>query len=410
MKPKSGDNIYERKNKRGGAWYIKFSLNGVIVNKSFAWENAIADDRQAAFEDAVAWRNLEWQSITRKGVSIAETSQLTMRDLLKEYLAVETPKKKKSGAETETYRINHLLNSIDKALFKIVDTPIEGLGKDDFSDLSQQLITKGVSGWMVSGPKQKKNGKSPTRLKPAKPMKPDSANRYISLFSCVYKYALSKTKYEWIKENKALGHKIKVVHKRRPVPTTKDLEIILAETDSQYLKKALVLGFETGARLTEIMTLPWVDIGLELDLRKEIIPHIVFRDLKNKDDKKVVPLSPRARKLLTEFPEQDRYGYLFKNADAPSERIRPKSMSQAFKRARERAARTHGDDKYLSMVFHGSRGNFITKSAQIEGMSPLTLARLSGHKSLEVLLEHYYDPETRALAEALGFIKKRKTK
>jgi integrase len=260
---KEVQNIYEVKNKYSSAWYVRFNKNGVKVNKSFAFNPNVPNDRQAAYEDAVKWRNAEWESITHKAASIVTTTQLTLRTLLKEYLESETPKKKPSGAEIERSRINRILNDTDK--FKaLIDKPIAKLGKDNFSALSRHLIDVGAERKVVAG--KKVDGKIPTKSKPAKPMSKDTANRYISLFSCVFNWAMKQDKYNWIEKNLAEGHHVKIERKRKAIPTSEDLDRILAESGSKYLNIALVLGFETGARRGEIMSLEWEDIELEMDL------------------------------------------------------------------------------------------------------------------------------------------------
>ena len=403
-------NIHEVHNKHSSGWYVRFNKNGIKANETFAFNPKKPKDREKALEEAKSWRNDEWESITQKGVSIKNTSKLTLRSLLEEYLATETPKKKPSGAQSEATRIKRMLN--DKTVFKkIIDKPVVKLGRDVFTDLSNHLRNVGVEGTVVAG--KKVNGKTPTRTKPAKPMEPSTANRYLQIFSCVFKYAMKKDAYKWIPANLAEGNNIKVIERRKSIPSTQDLDRVLAESDSKYLKLALILGFETGARRGEIMSLKWEDIKLTMNLMNNQYPHINFWGLdgsqKNQETTcKTVPLSERAYILLNSFDESERWGWLFRDNDHPNSVIKGSSISQAFKRARIRTAKKYEDDRYRSMVFHNSRGAFITLIASSGNLTPFEVASLSGHKSLNVIIKHYFDPKVTLLAKKLGFIKEKK--
>lgn len=361
----------------GKSWVVRFNKNGVKVHKTFAYDPSVKNDRAEAYQQAVAWRNAEWLSITHKAVSIQNTSQLTLRTLLEEYVENETPKKK--GAEVERIRVDRILRGDLDETKTLIDTPIVKLGRDDFSALATHL----------------------NNLK--KPLSPSSINRYLAIFSSVFQYAMGKDKYNWIKEDLAAGHHIQVIHQRKKIPTLADLELVLAETESHDLKIALVLGFETGARRSEIVKIDWADIRLG-NVEAGHYPHIIFRDLKNGSAQKIVPLSERAITLLQQIEASKRVGFLFPSKIDPYKTIAPRSITNAFRRARERAARKHGEH-FKRMIFHGARGNFITRAAQNEGITPLDVARLSGHKDINVLLNHYYDPDALALAKKMGYVK-----
>lgn len=363
----------------GKSWVVRFNKNGVKVHKTFAYDPNVVNDKEQAYHDAIAWRNAEWLSITHKSVSIAHTSQLTLRTLLAEYLKSETPKKK--GAEVEEIRIERILRGdLDKDK-NLIDTPIVKLGRDHFDKLAEHLETQ------------------------TPPLKPSTINRYLAIFSSVFQYAMGKDRYKWIKDeigDLAAGHHVKVVHQRKEIPDLGDLELILAETESPYLKIALVLGFETGARRSEIAKINWADVILEHNAQTGQYPHIIFRDLKNGAARKIVPLSQRAQDLLNTIDEEKREGFLFKSDTDPEQTIQPRSITNAFRRARERAAKKHGE-RFLKIIFHGTRGNFITRAAQTEGISPLDVAAMSGHKDVNVLLNHYYDPTAKDLAKKMGW-------
>ena len=158
----------------GKSWVVRFNKNDVKVHKTFAYDPNIVNDKEQALQDAIAWRNAEWLSITHKSVSINNTSQLTLRTLLEDYLKTETPKKK--GATEEESRINLILTGkLDKDE-TLIDTPIVKLGRDVFSKLVSHLLSR------------------------KKPLGASSINRYLAIFSSALKYAMGKDSYKWIRD------------------------------------------------------------------------------------------------------------------------------------------------------------------------------------------------------------------
>lgn len=347
-------NIYDT----GTSFCVRFNRNGVKRNESFSYDPNIlwvdknqpppTGGREIALNHAIAYRTAEWGEITRKGTSIVNTSQLTVRNLLTLYLEQETPKKK--GATEEKYRTEKIL--VEAVYKKVLDTPIIKLKVNDFTALIEALKTI---------------------------YKPYTINRILSIFSNAFKFAKENHDTAWV-QNLAAGLSIPIKQDRKLVSSRDDLLLIASHSESPLFQLALLLGIETGARRSEIARLHYDDVIL-----KGKAPHIIFRDLKNGEAEKIVPLSPQMQSIFNGVSEKDRVGFVFKHAKNPNQPMDKHSLSTAFSRARTRAVAAHPEKKlHLEQArFHASRGRFITDKAKI--VNPLTLSALSGHKDINVL-------------------------
>lgn len=391
---RSQTKVYENIYDDGKAFVVRFNRRGVKVNRNFAYDPTIKakkvkdiktgvdrvepGNRDKAFNAAMAYRTAEWEQITNKGASVLTTTQLTLKPLIEQYLKEETPKKK--GWEAETYRIRKILRGIDENK-SLIDTPIQNLGRDEFSDLSKFLVKQGRS--------------------------PSTVNRILGIFTSVFDWAINQDEYKWMKTggNLAQGHLLKVNQERMRIPTAAEIGLILAQTQSANLKLAILLGLETGARRSELVKAKWEDVCLTKTPSQ--VPSITFRDLKNGDLTKIVPLSETAVKILKSIDKAKQTGYLFASETKPEETITVRSITTAFVRAKERAIKEN--PTLADLRFHGIRGRFITDKAKII-KNHLVLAALSGHKDLNVLKKHYYQPTAEELSEELGWTTKKRRK
>lgn len=400
-------NIYDN----GQAFIVRFLRKGEKINKNFSYEpgkmvtRIVKDEggkpveetvtsRQAAKDNATTYRNAQWNALVGKGKRIEQTTQLTLRTLFQRYrlevtlglkreadpspeaikvaLKDKDSTKGKKGKGPEWDRIGKILR---EDIFKrVLDTPLVKLSRHDFESLRDALEKEGQ-------------------------MQPESINRLLSIFSGVFKFGMDQPEYE-VAENLAAGVRLKV--KERPqlrVPRTDELELLLEKTESNSLRLALLLALETGARRGELAGLTWADVVLSGDE----YPHLAFRETKN-DSARSVPLSPQAIKLLKAYDSKARHGWLFPSPKKPGEPITPHAISRAFKRARERLE--EDGVAVPDLRFHGARGRFITDTAQ--RVDVLHLAKVTGHKNLNVLHKRYYQPDAQQLAEKLGFTSPKK--
>ncbi len=103
-------------------------------------------------------------------------------------------------------------------------------------------------------------------------------------------------------------------------------------------------------------------------------------DTKN-GDYRGVPLSGAAMQIIEQRPER---GRLFA--------VDPRSFDTLFRKARAKAGIT-------GVHFHDLRREAITRLAT--RLDPMTLAKMTGHRDLKVLLATYYAPDMAAVADRL---------
>lgn len=141
-------------------------------------------------------------------------------------------------------------------------------------------------------------------------------------------------------------------------------------TISQRVALAFLFALETGCRAGEIVTLE----------KDQIFPTYIHLTLTKNGDNRQVPLSPRAREILALLPD----GFGLESAQ----------LDALFRKAKKRAG---CEDAH----FHDSRRSALTKLAKVFS-NPLDLARVSGHRDLNMLIKIYYAPSVDDLANKLN--------
>lgn len=142
---------------------------------------------------------------------------------------------------------------------------------------------------------------------------------------------------------------------------------------SQALAAAFALALETAMRQSELLRLTRADVDTERRV-------LEVRQSKN-NDARTVPLSRAALAILAVLPDK---GRLFP--------INARSADTLFRRARDAGGLKH-------IHFHDSRREAVTRLADM--LDPLTLALMTGHRDLKVLLRTYYQPRMDEVAARL---------
>lgn len=150
-------------------------------------------------------------------------------------------------------------------------------------------------------------------------------------------------------------------------------EHLAADTATQRVGLAFLLGLETAMRAGEMLGLRWGDV--ELDACYVRLPRT-----KNGDAREV-PLSPQAVDILRVLPV----------GDGPVFGIEEKSRDALFRKIRARAALT-------DLHFHDSRAEAIWRLSK--KLDVLQLARVIGHRDLKSLMI-YYNESASELAKRL---------
>lgn len=143
-------------------------------------------------------------------------------------------------------------------------------------------------------------------------------------------------------------------------------------TDTSRVGASLVFALETAMRSSEICR-----------ARREDIAGRVLHIPKTKNgEARDIPLSAKAIRIIEQLPEIG--DTLFSLTDA--------SRDALFRKIRDRATVTGVD-------FHSARRTALTRLSK--KFDVLTLAKISGHKDIRILLKHYYAPSIEGLAARL---------
>ena len=141
------------------------------------------------------------------------------------------------------------------------------------------------------------------------------------------------------------------------------------ERKAPYLRSMVVIDLYTGLRKEELLSLEWKAV----DLEKKIL---LIEDGKGGDQRRI-PLNETAKaefivlldKKKGDFVFHDRYGRQFKD------------IKKSFHSAVERAG-------LQDVRFHDLRRTFATMCV-FEGISPKSLMKWMGHKSIETTMKYY---------------------
>ena len=131
----------------------------------------------------------------------------------------------------------------------------------------------------------------------------------------------------------------------------------------QYVGAAFCFALETAMRRGEIIGLEWSDIEMERRVA-------TLRETKNGETRQV-PLSREAIRIIQAFPHRE--GQVFRVALGSSDAL--------FRKALKRTG-------IEGLTFHDTRRTALSRLAQV--FSAVDLAKISGHRDLNMLLNTYY--------------------
>jgi integrase len=142
---------------------------------------------------------------------------------------------------------------------------------------------------------------------------------------------------------------------------------------AHFMACAFLLALETAMRQGEIVGLTWDRIHLD--------ERWLYLDRTKNGHDREVPLSSRALQILSWLPQDGR----------------PFPIDQA---SGEATFRKLVKPLGLGITFHDTRGTACTRLARV--LSPLELAKVTGHRDLNLLLNTYYRQTGRSLAGKLA--------
>ena len=154
-------------------------------------------------------------------------------------------------------------------------------------------------------------------------------------------------------------------------------------TRNPWIAPLIQLALETGARRSELLSLQWLDV--DLDLRVAITRGKALKGTKNGAPLRELPLSSRAVEVLREIRPEPAVGRVFDTTDG--------AVKQAWKRATKRAGL---EDLHFHDLRHEATSRLAEKLPNL-----IELAAVTGHKDLR-MLKRYYHPRAADLAKKLG--------
>lgn len=337
--------IMQKPVKRGNAWRIQ------VKYKTF--RDAATRDTP---EECTAWAvkrlielELEYQAHIRK----LERPDITLKDLFNKYYEnVGAFKKGGSYIKSHIKSLNHYYGDlVEKSIFDI--TP-------------QDMVA--------------------VRERRLKVAKPSTVSRELSLCSSVFTYAINELFI--LKENP-----VRVI-KKPTAPPSRNQRI----TDEQIQKiiKGLDNYKETMVPHTPAQHVAWCFLfALETAMRKgEILgmesshdhgDYVHLPETKNGYSRDV-PLTTKARKLLDLL--KDREGKLIPH------------NSNSFRLAWQRNLIKVGLNGVLT--FHDTRHEAITRLVNIQKLPVEILAKVTGHRTINMLVNTYYNPSASEIAKMLN--------
>ncbi len=318
---------------RGNKWQARIQRGGFAeITKTFITK-----------EDAQRWARKVERQIDLGEYSFVQVEAVTLAELLARYEAEVTPHKK--GASAERYRLRGLAS--DK-IGKLLLTALTPQGVADYRDRRLQIC------------------------------KPVTVLHDLCALSAVLEHA----RLEWAIP---ISNPVRSIRKPsagqgrdRRLEDGEDERLLTALRQSRnpWIAPMFEFSLETACRRGEALKLQWADV----DMHRRVA---VFRDTKGGDNR-VVPLSARAVRVLSEMP-RDLAGRVFPTSED--------AVSGIFRWACERAAVTE-------LHWHDLRHEAVSRFFE-KGLDTVEVSSISGHKTL-ACLKRYAHMKAERLAAKLG--------
>lgn len=273
----------------------------------------------------------------------------TLRQVLDRYMEEVSALKKGSGKEA--LRVESLIKNFPKLAAKNIDE----ITTDDWAE------------WREARLKQVTKG---------------SVQRDISLYRNVF--TVAQKEWKIIKESPFVGLRMpgqnpardRLIQPREVKQICRRLHYVsgqLPKSKSQEVALAFLISLRTGMRAGEVLQLNHNTVDLKR--RVAVVTHKT-QHLTGKP--REVPLSSKAARLLKDFQ-----GFTVSSA----------SLDTLFRKAR--------DSQLIKDIhFHDARATALTHMAK--KVDVMTLAKISGHRDLKILLNTYYRVNSSDIAKMLG--------
>ena len=335
--------------KRGRSWQAQICKEGYRQAKSFKTK-----------VEAEAWaRQIEGEMDRGAFVSRKEAENTTLSEALDRYEKEVLPEKK--GARQEKQRVK---------AWKEISLANRSLASIQGKDIAAYRDKRAVDG-----------------------ASPNTIRLELALISHLFTVAVKEWGMGGLVNPVQQIRKPKLPHGRDRRLRPGELDRILSASGSPSLSAIVLFAIETAMRRSEIAGMTWDRV----DLKKKTVS---LHDTKN-GDKRIVPLSPEAVRILSALPRR---------IDGEVWGMEPDSITQAFLRAVDRAKdayekecqekKVKPDPGYLvDLTFHDLRHEATSRFFE-KGLNPMQVAAITGHKTLQ-MLKRYTHLKAEDLAELL---------
>lgn len=215
------------------------------------------------------------------------------------------------------------------------------------------------------------------RNKRLKLIKPASVRREMVVMSAVFTYARKEWRMTlknplkemtWPSDSRPRTRRISLVEEQQLLDKMGFDWAVPPTTLKSYTPWVFLFALETAMRLGEILTLEW----------SQVAEKWVTLDKTKNGDSRAVPLSSRARQIIATMPKVGSRVFM----------VQPGTFDNNW-----RAVRPPG------LHFHDTRATALSRLAP--KFQPMELAKISGHRDLNMLLNTYYRPTPDELADRL---------
>lgn len=292
---------------------------------------------------------------------IKDLSDMAFADLIQLYAEKVTPHKR--GGRVETV----ILSSYIKSFPRLMKKPVNQLGQLDMIQFRDERLKK---------------------------VKSATVARDLGLLSAVFKYARQELRIMSSSPLDDVAKPKQSVSRNRRI-SQDEIERILDAfkydgrsqpiTKKQQTAWAFLFAIETAMRASEITGLKWADVYDK---------HVELELTKNGAARKV-PLSKRAIELLSYMRGIDETDVCtLKNKVADGE-VGRGGLSAYFTQV------VKGKLKINDLTFHDTRHEAISRMVKNAKLPVEVLAKITGHKTISILINTYYNPDIEELANHL---------
>ena len=260
------------------------------------------------------------------------------------------------------------------------------IGDGFLSAVTEQRIDEIATAWRTKGPVKR-------------PLSPATVNRYLNALSLLFEAA---RRWGWVRKNPVRDvRKLKEPTGRvRYLSAAERTALLEACRKSSYrpLELVVLLALSTGMRRGELMSLRWEQVDATAGI-------IVLLKTKNGTQRRVY-VRGRALELLREYSKERRIDtdYLFPGERAsPSHAKSTRKISERYFNIRRPYLRALKAAGIQNFRFHDLR-HACASFLAMNGATPLEIAEVLGHKSLEVTKRyaHLSDTHVAGVVESMN--------